>query len=97
MQMMQLKKVINQYKFDRVRANKRTFTCKVYIDRGGIPVVPERVTGFLLADHLYIPKAVGVYPHTKFEFYDYYIGEIGGVHYRKDRVAFYKLYLTNKI
>ena len=93
--MIQLKKVINKYKFERIRDNKRTYTCRTYLHDRDHKIVSQ--TGFLLGDHLYMYKAVGVFPHTRFEYYDYYIGEIGDVHYRANKLAFYKLRLTNEI
>lgn len=88
-----LKKVINKYKFDRVKNNPRTYYCNSFrtLDK----VCKQDFASFLLDDHLYIAHPKGVFPHTKYEYYAYYIGEVGGVHYRKDKVCFYKIELSN--
>lgn len=90
-----LKKVINKHKFSRVKNNHRTFLCKVGIHNVSLGrVESEFMRGFLLDNHLYIAKERGVYPHTRFEYYAYYVGEVGGVHYRTDNIMFYKVTLA---
>lgn len=94
---MVLKKVINQWKFIRVKNNARAYFCAAVLRDKNDYNLPYKksIVAFLLDDHLYISVGKGVYPHTRYEFYAYNIKETGEVHYRADGIMFYKIKLAN--
>lgn len=92
---MQLKKVVNHYKFKRVKDNPNSYRCCVHVILSQEWRETRLRTGYLLGDHLYIVKESGVFPHGRFEYYCYFVGEIGAVHYRKDNIMFFKVRTQN--